>query len=70
MYKYKEYPTWEEIYKDIAKEDLIEIIHLSLMDENMTIEEVIYDYIESNYDGVEVVDGDALRDLKRDEEIL
>ena len=69
MYKYLEYPTWEEIYKEIPKEDLLEIIHIALRDENMTIEDVIDDYIESNYDGVEVIDSDALRDLKRDEEM-
>ena len=69
MYKYLEYPKWEEIYKDISREDLLEIIHIALRDENMTIEDVIDDYIESNYDGVEVIDSDALRDLKRDEEM-
>ena len=68
MYKYIEYPSWEEIYKDISKEDLLEIIHQT-KEQSALVNEVINDYIKDNYDGIEVVDSDDLRDMKRDEEM-
>ena len=62
MYTYEEFPTWDEVKGDISQEDLRDIIDMAL-NEDIDIEEAVNDYIESK------VDGDAVRDMLKDEEL-
>ena len=68
MFKYEEFPAWDEVKKDISQEDLRDIIDMALNNDS-NIEEAVTDYIESNYEGKIVVDADAVRDSIVDEEL-
>lgn len=63
-YKFKRYPTWEEIKDDLDKEDLVKIINNSI---GSTIEESLFDFISEYYEMVEDIDYDRAYDEYRED---
>ncbi len=62
---YKEYPTFNEIKEDLSKEELLEIIDMSL-DTGLSIDEVISDFIKDTYEDIKVLDVDFAYECYRD----
>ncbi len=61
MYNEEWNEEWEDIKYNITEYELMEIID-NAMDENMTIEGSIQDFIEANYEPIHVLDADRARD--------
>ena len=63
-YKFKRYPTWDEIKDDLNREDLVKIINNSI---GSTIEESLFDFISKYYEMVEDIDYDRAYDEYRED---
>lgn len=63
-YKFKRYPTWEEIKDSLDREDLVKIINNAI---GSTIEESLFDFISKYYEMVEDIDYDRAYDEYRED---
>lgn len=63
----REYPSWDDIKKEVGKFDLLDIIDAAI--KSGYIDEAIKDYIEENYDYETVPDYDAAYDQMKDDRL-